>query len=283
MLSEKIGMQDFAKRVLTAHIEKDRIAHSYLLTGKATSGKDELAMGFAMALNCEMGSVFKSCACNACRKIEARNHPDVRWLPQDPEARSIKIEEVREAIAAAHLKPYEGRWKVFILTGADRLTMEASNSLLKTLEEPPAHTVFILLVENRANLLETIQSRSFEVRLRPLGEVLPVTLPGGVPMPSAGVLAWEDFFDGFQKLSREDLRETLAALMLFVEEQMTGKRPGWTEAGTDYYLDLLRVIGETREAVGDNVNQKLALSRLSMQMRRIDRAARRKVMPVFGR
>src|SRR5207248_272507 len=111
---------------------------------------------------------FDDCVCASCRKSEAGSHPDLHVLGKDLKLKSIKIEEVRDAIADAALKPYEGKWKVFVVLEAGRLTADASNAFLKTLEEPPPHTVFILTVETKAGLLETIQSRGFEVRLKPL-------------------------------------------------------------------------------------------------------------------
>ncbi|MDD5218921.1 MAG: DNA polymerase III subunit delta, partial [Candidatus Omnitrophica bacterium] len=167
MIWDKIETQPFVTGILKTHVETGRLAATYILSGDVQSGKEEMAQALACALNCEEKKSFESCACASCMKILNGNHPDVRWLGKAEErARSIKIEEVRDMLNWVYLKPYEGEWKVFIVTEADRLTLEAANALLKTLEEPPARTIFCLLVENRSNLLETIQSRSFKLKLR---------------------------------------------------------------------------------------------------------------------
>src|SRR5438094_110690 len=127
MFSEKIEAQDFAVRVLKSHIQKNRLAHTYLITGEKESGKGDLALAFAVALNCEAEQYFEPCSCNSCRKSEAGNHPDLHLLGQDLKIKTLKIEEVRNVIAGASLKPYEGKYKVFVLFDAGRLSQDASN------------------------------------------------------------------------------------------------------------------------------------------------------------
>ena len=118
MSSEKLQAQEFAVRVLKSHIATKRLAHTYLLTGNKDSGKDEVALAFAAALNCSESHSFESCGCIPCKKVAEANHPDVKCLGEDAKARSIKIEEIRTMIGETWLKPYEGKWKVFILKNA---------------------------------------------------------------------------------------------------------------------------------------------------------------------
>ncbi len=266
MSLNKVTAQEFAVKILRSHLEKKRIAHTYLLTGKKESGKEDVALAFAQALNCLSNHAFEECACVSCRKIEAGNHPDVRIMGSEAKARSIKIEEVRDAIGAASLKPYEGKWKVFILLDADRLTADAQNALLKTLEEPPANTLFIFLVENKSNLLETIQSRSFEVRLKPLH----FSEEGG-----AGFIAgmwqenWEDILDAYQSQSREELKGSLELLMSNLREEIRNSESTGRGIPVPKIVEAISVVCETKDAVDGNVNQKLALSRLAVNLRKI--------------
>ncbi len=250
--------------ILAAHVKTGRIAHTYLLSGPEGEEKSEIAGGFARALNCEKGKIFQDCECLSCRKIRNRNHPDVRWSGEDEKARSIKIEEVRAILHEAFLKPYEGQWKVFILQGAERLTPDASNALLKTLEEPPGQSVFLLLVENKAHLLETIQSRAFEIRLFGQGEKDPKENTMIQILQTRG---WPAFFESLQTAPRPELKETLEALMLHLRNECA---KAWeTEpAGTQKYLKAIDSVYETQESLQANVGQKLALTHLEIQIRR---------------
>lgn len=262
MFTEKIGAQDFASRVLKSHIKAERVSHTYLFTGEENSGKEELAMAFAAALNCEKKHYFQDCECNACHKVEGKSHPDVHVLGEDEDARSIKIEEIRNAIGEAALKPYEGKWKVFILMGAERLTNDASNSLLKTLEEAPAHTVFVLVTITKANVLETIQSRAFEIRLKPLsGNDVPV--PASYAPEKSGK-PWEDILDE-AGTTRVKLQESLDLLITYFGTRMKESSGKAQEA----ILETLDLLTESKEALDANANQKLVVSRLAMQLRRV--------------
>ena len=299
MISEKAELQGFAVRLLRSHLEGRHPAHTYLFTGDAESGKEDLAFAFAAALNCEKGRAFEDCDCTSCRKIENHLHPDVRRLGAGrigagtlrdssrisndggagrigagTKSRAIKIEEAREAIASASLKPYEGKWKVFILEDADRLTPEASNALLKTLEEPPAHTIFILLVEHKANLPDTVRSRSFEVRLRPVRGAEPAPNPLAPEILEAlRGKSWDDFFQEYAGKSREDFKQALDFLMEYFREMIRSHAEGrgvWQSAPAgrtpQQCLRAIDFLLETKDALDANCNQKLALSRLGMQL-----------------
>ena len=249
--------------LLSTHLRKNRIAHTYLLSGPEGEGKTELALGFAKALNCEREKVFEACDCPSCGKIERRTHPDVHWFGEDLESRSIKIEEIRMLLHEASLKPFEGRWKVFILQGAERLTLEAANALLKTLEEPPEHSVFFLLVANKEHLLETVQSRAFEIRTPPVPEKDPRENESVELLHEKG---WDAFFESLKNASRPKLEEALEALMHDLRDR------GILEAGKELerlkpYLEAIDAVYKTQEAIRANVNQKLAVTHLEIQLR----------------
>lgn len=153
---------------LSKQIETEQWATTYLFTGKELARKRALAIAFAKALNCEKaGSSGASCSCTRCKRIDAGTHPDVKWYGTDEEANSIKIAEVRDFKNWLNLKPFEAKVKVFIFNQAERLTSEAQNALLKSIEEPPPGNVIIFLVPNSKSLFDTIASRSVEIKVPP--------------------------------------------------------------------------------------------------------------------
>ena len=245
---------------LTAHLRKNRIAHTYIFTGPNDLGKLELALAFAKSLNCERDSVFKECGCVSCQKIDKRIHPDVRFYGEDEKTRSIKIEDARAIIHEASLKPYEGRWKVFILLGAERLTLEAANALLKIFEEPPEHSVFILLVENKAHLLQTIQSRSFEIRVPPGPER---DIEDNVLIRLLEERRAKAVFEKLREGTRQELGEGLEVLMAYFVNRFVSDWESYPER-SKRYLEILDKIYETKEAIEANTNQKLALTHLEI-------------------
>lgn len=142
--------------------------HAYLFDGPEGVGKRTLAKALAQALNCERGEGCGSC--DACVKIEADIHPDVKWFPVSPE--KGQTERVREFLPQLGFPPHEGRRRLVVFDPADELNASASNVLLKTLEEPPAHTHFVLVSARPASLLVTIRSRCQRVSLLPLPQDL---------------------------------------------------------------------------------------------------------------
>jgi len=258
---EKVFEQTHSVKILKAHIAEKRLASTYLITGTPAAGKKEMAIAFAAALNCLKAQGFADCDCVSCRKIYAGNHPDLRCAGEHDE-KSVKIEEVRNLLPWVYLKPFEAQWKVFVVEGADRLTIEGQNALLKTLEEPPENTIFCLLAASRANLLATIQSRSFELRLRAVDADREPTFEQLIGRISGlGKVPWEDVFESFQNLKRPAVNEHLLSLMYYFRHLAEQKRyePGYAQAAAAVY--------ETREALEANANQKLALTRLAMRLR----------------
>jgi DNA polymerase III delta prime subunit len=222
---------------------------------------------------CPQKKQFEACDCSTCKRILERNHPDVRWGP-DPSVRSIKIEDVREVMNWVWLKPYEAARKVVIVQGADRLTLEAANAFLKTLEEPPGHTIFCLLCESKAQLLETIQSRSFEIRLRPLDgdqEEEKYDFREMFLSLSTGLGAWEQSLEKCQTLSREELKKYFDAFMEYLRGRIENEAktlPG-EQASIPEWLEALDIVYECKDALSANANQKLILSRLTMHLGKI--------------
>ena len=155
-----------AVALLSRSLEKDMLAHAYLFVGPQQVGKTTLAVNLAQAVNCLEAQSERPCGeCIQCRRIAAGQHPDVQVIDleanQDGSAtrREIGIDQVREVQHSATLKPYEGKYRVFIFQEAASLSQEASNALLKLLEEPPESVLFILLTSDVESIFPTIISR----------------------------------------------------------------------------------------------------------------------------
>ncbi len=165
--AEVIG-QELAKRIFQAHVASGCVPNAYLLAGPEGVGKRTLALEMAKALNCD-GSGEPPCdACRSCLQIGRLTHPDVHGISPGGASDQIKIEEVRTVLGRMVLKPFSARVQITILDGAERLTEEAGNALLKLLEEPPRHALFILMTAHLPHCLPTIVSRCQVIRCRRL-------------------------------------------------------------------------------------------------------------------
>jgi len=137
---------------------RGELHHAVLLHGPSPALLRDVAVRLAKTLNCHNGSTGDDCA--SCQRIDRRTHPDVHFVEAAADKKMISVEQVRSVVEEATLRPYEGRNKVFIIYAADGLSVYGSNSLLKTLEEPPRDTTFILITRSADLLLPTIRSRS---------------------------------------------------------------------------------------------------------------------------
>jgi DNA polymerase-3 subunit delta' len=155
--------------LLRRAVQKDKMAQSYLFVGNEGIGKKWVALQFAKFLNCLDTGREPQDACDqcvSCRKIEDRVHPDVLLL--EPEGQTLKVDQVRQMQRDLAYRPYEGKYRICILSAADRMAPNMSNTLLKTLEEPPRRTLLILLANSPRLLLPTILSRCQPIRFSPL-------------------------------------------------------------------------------------------------------------------
>jgi len=174
-------------RLLTAALSSGNLPHAFLFTGIEGIGKKTTAMAFAMACNCSnlqkgyqakrsdaiSGTIKTECSqiepcgqCRSCKKIISGNHPDIIML--QPSGAMIKVDQIRALCSKLVLKPYEASTRFAIITDAQKLNPEAGNTLLKTLEEPPDNTVFILTALQAADILPTIVSRCQQIRFNPI-------------------------------------------------------------------------------------------------------------------
>jgi len=153
---------------LDATLARNLLAHAYLVVGPPHTGKLTLALDIACAANCVAESGRPCGQCPQCRRILAGQHTDVLIIsvPKEASRKEIRIETVRDVEHQASLMPFEGRSRVFIVEEAERMSLEAANALLKTLEEPPEHVLFILTSAREEGLLPTVRSRCQRLELR---------------------------------------------------------------------------------------------------------------------
>ncbi|MES2640097.1 MAG: DNA polymerase III subunit delta' [Myxococcota bacterium] len=152
--------------------DEGRMHHCYLFEGPEGVGKAMTAMRLALTVNC-LGDSPPCGTCSSCRQILAGTHPDVVVVVPDPDraTRVITADQARGVIASLQLQRHSARRRVVIIDPADALTEEAANAMLKTFEEPPAGTQFILVTARAASLLPTVRSRSQRVRFGPVPRV----------------------------------------------------------------------------------------------------------------
>ena len=145
-----------------------RSSHDYLFLRGAGAGKRLIANTFAKALQCE-GEKRPCDSCKSCHAFNHGNHPDVIYFQPLKNGKTYTIEDVREQLLeTVDLKPFQYEKKIYIIEKADTLNIQSQNALLKTLEEPPAHAVFLLLAERAEAFLPTILSRVVVMKIRPL-------------------------------------------------------------------------------------------------------------------
>ena len=145
---------------------EDNVLNSYLFLGKDGIGKKEIALEFAKKILCPTKNEI--CNCKSCICFESNNHPDIQILNLDGE--TLKINTIREMIQNIYEKPILSNKKIYIINDSDKMTKEAQNSLLKTLEEPPEYAVIILIASNLNLLLNTIKSRCTKIVFEDLSQ-----------------------------------------------------------------------------------------------------------------
>ena len=204
-----------ASRIVTGlarQIASGEVAHAWLLLGPAGSGKRPTSIAMAAAIQCPEQPGAGCGRCSTCLRVLRHRHPDVHHII--PEGPLIPVDVIRESvIPEASRSPFEARMKVFIIEEAERMNPAAQNALLKTLEEPPGDTVFILISDREEELLETISSRCRVVRLEPVPEqrIVELLTRQGVTDESALIAA---------RVSDGDLERALSV----ATDDATGKR-----------------------------------------------------------
>ena len=170
MSLSSIKGQDKQIEILKNALRENTLAHAYLFTGISGIGKMTVARALAKILHCKSASGDFCDCCIPCKQITGDTHPDTLII--EPEGNTIKINQIRQLQEQLAFTVYEGTKKVVILDKADRMTIQAANCLLKTLEEPPIHTILILLTSIPYRVPSTVRSRYQKLMFKPLPESL---------------------------------------------------------------------------------------------------------------
>ena len=169
----QIKGQNEVKENLSQAAREGRPAHAYILEGDTGSGRGMLARAFAMSLLCERfaaeGRKEPCGECHSCIQFLSDNHPDVRYVTH--EKVSLGVDDIRfQLVNDVAVKPYSSPYKIYIVRDAEKMTPQAQNALLKTLEEPPSYVVILLLTTNAEMFLPTIRSRCITLPVKPLSD-----------------------------------------------------------------------------------------------------------------
>ena len=151
---------------LSQALSAGRLPHALLIHEAPGSGGEWLAAWTAQLVLCQERGQAPCGHCTACRRVAARQHPDLHWVSLEDESREIKIDQVRDLAADLALKSHGGGYKVGVITPADALNRFAANALLKTLEEPPGTTLLVLVATQPSRLPATVRSRCQRLRIR---------------------------------------------------------------------------------------------------------------------
>ncbi|MCI8566504.1 MAG: DNA polymerase III subunit delta' [Lachnospiraceae bacterium] len=171
------GFSDFLgneriKEYFARTLANGQISHAYILAGEAGMGRKTLAKAFAMTLLCEKNAGGQNSGepcgvCHSCKQFLSDNHPDVTYITH--EKKGIGVDDIRTQLnGTVQIKPYGSAYKIYIMDEAEKMTTEAQNALLKTLEEPPSYVVIFLLTTRPDSFLPTILSRCITLKLKPL-------------------------------------------------------------------------------------------------------------------
>lgn len=167
--SDIIG-QEQIKEQLQGAILQDKVSHAYLLHGEPRSGKEFIAKIFAQTLQCEAKKEEACQECHSCKQAASGNHPDIIFVTHE-KPNSIGVDDIRDGVNhTVMIKPYSSRYKIYIIEDAEKMTPQAQNALLKTIEEPPAYAVFILLTSSMEVMLPTIISRCIVLHMKPVAD-----------------------------------------------------------------------------------------------------------------
>lgn len=166
-----IGQEQIREHLQNA-IATKKVSHAYIINGERFSGKEFIAGIFAMTLQCEKQGTDPCMECHSCKQAVTGNQPDIIRVTHE-KPNSIGVDDVRTQINAdVAIKPYSSPYKIYIVNEAEKMTPQAQNALLKTLEEPPEYAVILLLTTNLNSLLPTIQSRCVVLNMKPVADPL---------------------------------------------------------------------------------------------------------------
>ena len=281
------------KKILENNIKTQKISHSYMFVGQSGIGKFMIAKEFAKAILC-LGEQKPCDNCEACIKFNGENNPDIQII-DEIEEKSIKTETIKEMVKGVYEKPIASSKKAYIINDSQKMTKEAQNSLLKTLEEPPEYVVIILIAENENLLLNTIKSRCTKVKFNPLtnNELIKILkgkygyeqlssnileIAGGSVTQALGVQGKEELFDeaktifsNLEKVNIIDLlnrkdkifkdKDSIQEILSYINIIF------WKKAKQDAnYTNCIKIVEETKDRLKKNSNYDMTIDNLLLKI-----------------
>lgn len=162
-----IGQEQLKEHLQNA-ISMNKVSHAYIINGERSSGKEFIAKIFAKTLQCEKGGTEACDECHSCKQAQSGNQPDIIYISHE-KPNTISVEDIRTQINNdIVIKPYSSPRKVYIMNEGEKMTAQAQNALLKTLEEPPEYAVILILTTNVDALLPTVLSRCVVLNMKPV-------------------------------------------------------------------------------------------------------------------
>lgn len=161
--------QEHLREHLENAVRMDKVSHAYIINGEKNAGKEFIAKTFSMALQCENRQGTEPCGeCHSCKQALSGNHPDIIFITHEKPG-TIGVDDIRRQINNdVAIKPYKGPRKIYIMNEGEKMTVQAQNALLKTLEEPPEYAVLLILTANVNSFLPTILSRCVVLNMKPV-------------------------------------------------------------------------------------------------------------------
>lgn len=164
--------QEQLKEHLQNAIAMQKVSHAYIINGERSAGKEFIARVFAMTLQCEKGETEPCGECHSCKQALGNNQPDIIYISHE-KPNTIGVEDIRSQINNdIVIKPYSSPRKIYIINEGEKMTPQAQNALLKTLEEPPEYAVILILTTNMDALLPTVLSRCVALNMKPVSDAL---------------------------------------------------------------------------------------------------------------
>ncbi|MCM1263430.1 MAG: DNA polymerase III subunit delta [Butyrivibrio sp.] len=164
-----IGQEQLKEHLQNA-ISMNKVSHAYIINGERSSGKEFIAKVFAKTLQCEKGGIEACDECHSCKQAQSGNQPDIIYISHE-KPNTISVEDIRAQLNNdIVIKPYSSPRKVYIMNEGEKMTAQAQNALLKTLEEPPEYAVILILTANVDSLLPTVLSRCVVLNMKPVSD-----------------------------------------------------------------------------------------------------------------
>ena len=292
MFNNILGNEE-TKKILENTIKNQNISHSYMFIGQDGIGKFMIAKEFAKAILCQ-GEQKQCNTCESCIKFNGENNPDIQII-DEIEEKSIKTETIKEMVKGVYEKPIEGSRKVYIINDSQKMTKEAQNSLLKTLEEPPEYVVIILITENENLLLNTIKSRCTKIKFNPLkdNEIIKILkekydykavtenmleIAGGSVTHALSVQGKEEIFSEIKTIFSN--LEKINIIDLLNKKDLVFKDKDYIYEILDYiniilfnkikenikYTNCIKIVEETKDRLKKNSNYDMTIDNLLLKV-----------------